>query len=69
MPKSQLDLGEAAERSLQVVSLSRQSSFSGAVESAHTKSAELKSHMRIIAATHFLPLCVTVSEETPEEPY
>ncbi|KAI7826369.1 glycosyltransferase family 20-domain-containing protein [Kickxella alabastrina] len=64
-----LDLNDAANRSLQVVSLSRSNSFSGTVDDAHDKHKALASQARIIAATHFLPLSVSVSKETPAEPY
>ncbi|KAJ1835478.1 hypothetical protein LPJ63_001098 [Coemansia sp. RSA 2711] len=63
------NLDEAAELSLKVISLSRPSSFSGKVEDAHHKHEELGAHVRIIAASHFLPFSISVSEETPEEPY
>ncbi|KAJ2722429.1 hypothetical protein GGI07_003327 [Coemansia sp. Benny D115] len=71
MSKSRLDLGEAAHHSLQVVSLSRASSFSGTVdtEDTHVKHEKLTTQKRIIAATHFLPFRVSVSKETPSEPY
>ncbi|KAJ1753662.1 hypothetical protein LPJ79_000255 [Coemansia sp. RSA 1821] len=63
------NLDEAAELSLQVVSLSRPSSFSGKVEGAHSKHEKFSAPVRIIAASHFLPFTITISEETPNEPY
>ncbi|KAJ2496894.1 hypothetical protein GGH96_005501 [Coemansia sp. RSA 1972] len=63
------NLDEAADLSLKVVSLSRPSSFSGKIEDAHGKHKEFSAHVRIIAASHFLPFSIAVSEETPTEPY
>ncbi|KAJ2489541.1 hypothetical protein IWW37_003887 [Coemansia sp. RSA 2050] len=67
MSKESLD--KAADRSLRVVSLSRANSFSGTMSRESRKHEELKAHVRIIAASHFLPFSVAVAEATPEEPY
>ncbi|KAJ1998591.1 hypothetical protein GGI04_004934, partial [Coemansia thaxteri] len=67
MSKQSLD--KAADHSLRVVSLSQANLFSGAMSQASGKHEELKAHARIIAASHFLPFAVAVSEATPEEPY
>ncbi|KAJ1965131.1 hypothetical protein GGI12_000976 [Dipsacomyces acuminosporus] len=65
----QPNLDNSADRSLTVVSLSRANSFSGTMTRTRSKREQLKTHVRIIAATHFLPFKVAVSESTPTEPY
>ncbi|KAJ1769499.1 hypothetical protein IW140_004854 [Coemansia sp. RSA 1813] len=68
MPKKTA-LDESADLRLQVVSLSRNDSFAGAVSHPQNKHAELKKPVRIVAVTHFLPFAVSVSKETPNEPH
>ncbi|KAJ1948917.1 hypothetical protein EC988_004979, partial [Linderina pennispora] len=60
---------DSADRTLELVSLSRANSFDGAMTRTRTKREQLKRHVRIIAVTHFLPFSVQVSESTPQEPY
>ncbi|KAJ1933350.1 hypothetical protein FBU59_006054, partial [Linderina macrospora] len=60
---------DSADRTLELVSLSRANSFDGTMSRTRTKREQLKRHVRIIAATHFLPFSVHVSESTPQEPY
>ncbi|KAJ2083837.1 hypothetical protein H4R24_000489 [Coemansia sp. RSA 988] len=66
---SKPNLDEAADLRLKVVSLSRPNSFSSKVDSEGNKQEHFTANMRIIAVTHFLPFVISVSEETPTEPY
>ncbi|KAJ2507507.1 hypothetical protein H4217_008781 [Coemansia sp. RSA 1939] len=66
---SKQSLHKSADLRLQVVSLSRNNSFSGTVDQPPNRRDEFKKPARIIAVTHFLPFAVSVSEETPDEPY